>query len=320
MLGVTITDVDIQPCNVIVSGGTTTDDLWYSDEYDVDGRVMRMARGCRITLIDFGFARALGPRDMVDDDDKAAHHAATPAGEIADGPCFADRALEDVAAPGSRRGRPNAFNARREVGTTVDQYNDDSISRRRVLDISAVGTRSYAAPEILSGIRSLVVDNLNSSSLRRSNNNKGRSFDDRFTPTPNPTKTLGSCVSNYGMVADAFSVGATIRHMVTGVPPNVDVGDFMAWRDHPLMRLSRSLGRCIRRKDKRRRKKYRSCADLPLDARNLIHNLTHYDPSRRATVRSVTRHPWIETSGAEADAYPESGPGGPIAYLKCAEN
>ena len=62
--------------------------------------------------------------------------------------------------------------------------------------VGALGTRNYAAPEITSSIRNLVVS-LNDSYKR-------------------PQKTLGACVSNYGMDADAFSVGATIRYMVTG--------------------------------------------------------------------------------------------------------
>jgi hypothetical protein len=40
------------------------DDLWWSDEHDVDGKVPRMAKQCHITLIDFGFARALRPDDI----------------------------------------------------------------------------------------------------------------------------------------------------------------------------------------------------------------------------------------------------------------
>ena len=185
----------------------------------------------------------------------------------------------------------------------------------------AVGTRSYAAPEILSGIRSL--NNLNSS-LRRSTG--GGQSAHRAIPPP-PAK--GACVSSYGMVADAFSVGATIRHMVTGVPPNVDVEDFLARRDRPMMKLSRYLGRrCALllpsngRKGGRRTRRYRSSADLPHDVRNLIHGLTHYDPRRRATVRSATRHPWFESSSSSSagadDASPELGHGGPISYLKCA--
>ncbi len=41
-----------------------TDDLWWSDNFDVDGKVLKMAKQCHITLVDFGFARALHPNDI----------------------------------------------------------------------------------------------------------------------------------------------------------------------------------------------------------------------------------------------------------------
>ena len=40
------------------------DNLWWSDDLDVDGKVLRMAKQCHITLIDFGFARALSPKEF----------------------------------------------------------------------------------------------------------------------------------------------------------------------------------------------------------------------------------------------------------------
>lgn len=55
---------DITPCNIIVSGTQVNDDLWWSDEIDVDGKVAKMAKACHVTLIDFGFARALSSHDI----------------------------------------------------------------------------------------------------------------------------------------------------------------------------------------------------------------------------------------------------------------
>lgn len=71
---------------------------------------------------------------------------------------------------------------------------DDSCSRQVLRDLSPLGTRQYAAPEILSGIKD-VNPNIDSSChrrLKRRNSN---------------TK----CTNNYGMIADAYSVGSTIR-------------------------------------------------------------------------------------------------------------
>lgn len=44
-----------------------TDDLWWSDRLDVNGKVLKMANQCHITLVDFGFARALHPNDIASD-------------------------------------------------------------------------------------------------------------------------------------------------------------------------------------------------------------------------------------------------------------
>jgi len=52
----------------------------------------------------------------------------------------------------------------------------------------------YAAPEVLSGIKD-VIQNIDSSCRRRLKRRKSST----------------NCTTNYGMVADAYSVGSTIR-------------------------------------------------------------------------------------------------------------
>lgn len=71
---------------------------------------------------------------------------------------------------------------------------DDSCSQRVLRDLSPLGTRMFAAPELLSGIKDVIpdVDSSCHRRLKRRNSN---------------TK----CTNNYGMVADAYSVGSTIR-------------------------------------------------------------------------------------------------------------
>ena len=150
---------------------------------------------------------------------------------------------------------------------------------------------------------------------------------------PKKKKALSACVSNYGMVADAFSVGATIRHMVTGVPPSINVEEYIAMRNHPLLKLGRYVKKICTRKGLRRsssniqqgpsKKKYRTSLDLPADVKDLIHSLTYHDSRRRATVRSVTRHFWIltattmDTSQTTPILFPEIEHGRPIVYLEC---
>lgn len=48
---------DIQPANLIISGAKLDDELWWSDEFDIDGKVLAHTKKCHMTLIDFGFAR-----------------------------------------------------------------------------------------------------------------------------------------------------------------------------------------------------------------------------------------------------------------------
>ena len=129
-------------------------------------------------------------------------------------------------------------------------------------------------------------------------------------------RTLGACVSSYGMIADAFSVGATIRHMVTGVAPSENVEEFIAFKNRPLKLLMRSLKKRIQKDNPKRMKIYRTSSDLPDDVKDLIQSLTNSNAKQRATVRSATSHPWIKASALTTKRH-EIEHGGPIVYLKC---
>mmetsp|Transcript_11379 Transcript_11379/g.24272 ORF Transcript_11379/g.24272 Transcript_11379/m.24272 type:complete len:450 (-) Transcript_11379:269-1618(-) len=308
---------DIQPANIIVSGSQINDDLWWSDDRDVDGKVLKMAKQCHITLVDFGFARALSPTDIKTDvglkkvDKESVHRApemeqATPTivevNKFGNTSCI-NQALND---PSRNNGTES-----RGRGRTRELDIDNSISHAKVRDLSALGTRNYAAPEITSGIRNL-VKSLNGSNHKTS------------------AKTLGACVSNYGMDADAFSVGATIRHMVTGVAPGIDVEDFIASKNQPIKKLARALKSRVKKgSNPKRIKKYRLGEDLPGEVCDLVEILTFYNSRKRATVRSVTDHSWIKLSASassngngklegKAAANPIKSLG-PVVYLQCAE-
>mmetsp|Transcript_6157 Transcript_6157/g.9705 ORF Transcript_6157/g.9705 Transcript_6157/m.9705 type:complete len:451 (-) Transcript_6157:158-1510(-) len=300
---------DIQPSNIIVSGALINDDLWWSDDLDIDGKVLRMVKQCRITLVDFGFARALSPNDIKSDiglkkvldgsghDDPEIEETATKIEmkKFYDVSCI-NQALNDTSLLVETRGRSR------------NQDLESSVSHVRVRNLSALGTRNYAAPEILTGIRNF-TDTLSSSV---------HSMNDSFHKHKRPKKPLVACVSDYGMDADAFSVGATIRHMVTGVSPGIDVEDFIASKNHPMKKLARSLKRRVKKSHKKRVKKYRLSDDLPEEVSNLVQILTHYNSRKRATVRSVTKHPWINLSSTSSSGK-EVEHRGPIVYLKCGE-
>ncbi|KAL7461533.1 hypothetical protein ACHAXS_001952 [Conticribra weissflogii] len=331
---------DIQPANLIISGSHIEDPLWWSDALDLDGKVEEMARKCHVTLVDFGFARALCPEDIKSDlglnkmtkekeETTLCNHTQgqKAVGESSTEGCINNALLDTSQNKSKRRGRSRV--PRREM--------DDSIGNHRVRDLSALGTRNYAAPEILSGIHKL-ADTLNTSihkRILRSSSGESLGTTKRASST---MRTLGECVSDYGMVADAFSVGATIRHMVTGVPPSIDVEEFIAAKNHPLKKLARSFKKRVSAsKAAKRGKVYRLEWELPEDVTHLIQILTHYDSRRRATVRFARKHAWINndqggTSVAEKDAHVTKNEivhnegkvtlsliehGGPIVYLQC---
>jgi len=306
---------DIQPANIIVSGSQINDDLWWSDDLDVDGKVLKMVKQCHITLVDFGFARALSPTDVktdiglkkVNQESEMAPKMEQAAPTIVEVNKFGNASCINQALDDPSRNKGTESRGR---GRTRELNTDNSISHAKVRDLSALGTRNYAAPEITSGIRNLAAS-LNDSYKR-------------------PKKTLGTCVSNYGMDADAFSVGATIRHMVTGVSPGIDVEDFIKNKNQPMKKLARALKSRVKKgSNPKRIKKYRLGEDLPGEVGDLVEILTHYNSRKRATVRSATDHPWIKMSvSSSSDNEGSGGPvgdqsiksHGPVVYLQCAED
>lgn len=183
---------------------------------------------------------------------------------------------------------------------------DGSCSRHKVRDLSALGTRNYAAPEILSGLRK-VVDSISASLHRRKTKRNSSS----------------ECIADYGMVAEAYSVGMTISHMVTGIPPNADEDEFIASKNHPLKKLVRKINGRFRDKKMTREKRYRLISDLPIEVIEVIRSLTCFDERRRCTVRHARSLPWIEGNdvlgagkrSTEVHSFMETG--GPINHLSC---
>ena len=102
---------------------------------------------------------------------------------------------------------------------------------------------------------------------------------------------------NVAQDTNVFSVGATIRHMVTGISPAEDAEEFIASKNRLTKKLVRTISRRISKKHLGRRiKKYCTGKDLPEQVNDLVQSLTHYDSFKRATVRSITNHPWIGLS------------------------
>ena len=168
--------------------------MWWSDELDKDGIVLGYIERCHVTLIDFGFARALSTADLSTDvglgkvEKEGGMGMSSWVGTLQANDkdiISIDEALVDSSVRKQEKTRGRS-------PTRSENEIDESQSRTRVRDLSALGTRNYAAPEIMSGLRRVAsFSKLSSSSPGESELETKRS--------------LAACVSNYGMVADAFS-------------------------------------------------------------------------------------------------------------------
>lgn len=166
---------------------------------------------------------------------------------------------------------------------------------------SAVGTRHFAAPEIVGTVR------------RRETND----FE----------KALTECVSSYALISDAYAVGATLSEVATGVPPGSDVDVYVKAnrtkapkKQNSLAKLKKKLSRrfsagsnhatydinlrymhelpaqakdlitCLMKEDM-----VRCCASkLPLLANTATHlEATAHSKDDRLSVREAQDHEWI---------------------------
>jgi serine/threonine protein kinase len=166
--------------------------------------------------------------------------------------------------------------------------------------MSALGTKAYAAPEIKNLLR-----------------NKTQADMDRTK------EALTECVADYGMIVDAYSVGWTLRVVLTGIPPNVSISQYM----HKVSFVQEQIGEsgCLCFKSTTpppQPVKVRDIADLPKDATLLIAMMTKTNPDERITVREAQIHPYIRGVGATPYELPQgdypSRHGDPVVPLKCA--
>lgn len=275
---------DIKPDNIVIAGAKPSDEACWSD--DTDGEDAARALQWNMKLIDFGFARPLHPDD-IKDHNKVLTLEVEP-DDAFFGSSTIDRALED-----------KDKNDSLSLST--------SVSHAKVIDLSAVGNRNYAAPEVLK--------------LRNAKKNKGKAASGK---KDTHAQALSECVSDYGLIADAYSVGKTIRYMLTGVPPEQSVNDFLAEKNSFMNVLGRKLKKKMAKdKEKIRKRKYRRTSDLPKEASKVVLGLTHWNERSRTTIRSARNFEWIKQSytmksekgRVESVANEHHGK---IEFLKCA--
>lgn len=278
---------DIKPDNVIISGAKLDDEATWSD--DLEGENAAKRNTWNITLIDFGFARPLHPDDM--------KYRITNAHDIKDEP--------DAA----HFGRSTIDGSLKELQKKNSLDISLSHSHKMIRSLSAVGNRSYAAPELLKGVRNFPMKSRQSRNLESSQNSDTIKKKKHEEP-------LSEYVSDYGMTADAFSLGCTLRYMLTGVPPGQSVDGFLAEKNSPLNIIGRKLRKSFGKNGHMiRKKKYRYTKELPAEASRVVLGLTHWNEVQRTTVRSARNFEWIAGSYSLRDIQVNKGD---LDYLRCA--
>ncbi|GAX12052.1 hypothetical protein FisN_8Lh154 [Fistulifera solaris] len=218
---------DIKPDNLIVSGASLEqDEIWDSSTSESDSDYKVLVQKWHLTLIDFGFARALTPED------------------IKKKPPKEDIAQLDLDAS-FRRKRKTLSTADPDlsVGSTRSMSSDLNRSRHLMRKMSALGNRAFAAPEITDRIQ-----------------DQDLSQHDVF----NATDTLSSHVSYYGLQVDAYAVGRTMMYCLTGASPNEDVNELIALNNQPLFVIFRMLGCCRTKEQSVRYRRVSQIPDEPL--------------------------------------------------------
>jgi serine/threonine protein kinase len=250
---------------IVVSGADREqDEIWDDDSEDKNLDMVALLKKWHVTLVDFGFARALTPNDMKKN--------RTPNDMKKNAP---DKSL------GAGMDSSTGSNS---MSRSISR----SISRKFTRKMSAIGNRMYAAPEITKGIE-------RNPDL---SGHPGAISTDSHHMTVDVTETLSDHVSFYGLLVDAYSIGNTIKYMMTGIPPDEDVNQVIFAQNHPIAKFGRFLGKKMGKKnatDKKVRKvTYRSIANIPPEVFRLIKGCTEFDTQKRTSVRMARLYPWID--------------------------
>ena len=264
---------DMKPDNVVITGASASqEEIWNDSSMDKEGDNnngnadmdwKKLRQKWHVTVIDFGFARALSPSDI----EKEKVTMKSPKHDE-----------NDTSLDQSSSSRRSVTNSSRH-----------SVSHVLTRKMSALGNRMYAAPEIVNGVQN--------------GSKHGSTAFDLATSRHiiDITKTLSHHVSNYGMLADAFSLGNTLQYMMTGVPPNQNVMETIRNHRSPLMVLCRYVAKhCCSSAAKTtaaggaRKYQYRTWSELPPELVTVIRGMNHPSVSQRISVRAARRYPCVE--------------------------
>mmetsp|Transcript_39962 Transcript_39962/g.92614 ORF Transcript_39962/g.92614 Transcript_39962/m.92614 type:complete len:108 (+) Transcript_39962:1000-1323(+) len=85
-------------------------------------------------------------------------------------------------------------------------------------------------------------------------------------------------------------MGAVLRQLLTGVPPDRNVVDFISERKYtPLQMCIRLVRACSGRSVAH----YRYLSEVPAEEIELLNRLMDPSPATRMTISQLSRHPWV---------------------------
>lgn len=166
---------------------------------------------------------------------------------------------------GSKHGGSMHSAGSREMDSVLSD--DRDASRHITFVAEPAGSRAYAPPEVTDS--------------------------KRFTQS-----ARGGVVVSMTPLVDAYALGALLRQLLTGVPPDRNVQQYIAQQtSSPAESLLQLLKACSGRPVKH----YRYLSELPAPVVELLNGLMEHNVQRRMTVAQLGGKPWIaEAPGASA--------------------
>ena len=267
---------DIKPDNLILMKNNRerveviNQEEWREADIFWDDKVTFDENEWKVVLVDFGFAKALSKKEM-------------------EGKQPSLRQLFDKQASHHGLNKQNLIEPTRPI-----LNKRFSFERKPIRAMSAVGTRAYAAPEVMKVRKKSPHD-----------------------------EALTNCVSDYGFISDSYSVGSTIKVLLTGVPADVtDVMGFMSANSNPLLYILSAIFTCS--KKNKRRKRYKFLDETPKKARELIEKLMRTKADERLALPLAKNEQWIKGGCCADDPLvnlPEGdiviGINDPVLCLRC---
>lgn len=131
-------------------------------------------------------------------------------------------------------------------------------------------------------------------------------------------------MSDYGLISDAYSVGCTIKVLLTGVPADQNEMEFMSAQDNVLMSVLSLC--CGKSNGDKRKKRYKWLDETPKPARELVKKLMKNTYAERLTVPLARDEVWIKGGISNDDPVVvlptgdiQAGNDDPIVCLTCAK-